>query len=118
MIRVKATREGLIGQKMASNIPVNTHIPFVALPSVNALYKVVRLRNPANGASCLAMVLDVGPWNVGDNEYVLLGQRPQAESGIDKSGRITNKAGIDIGEKVWKDLDMRDNTEVEWEFVS
>jgi len=48
---------------------------------------------------------------------VILGKRPQAESGTDTRGRKTNGAGIDLGEAVWAALGETDNSEVEWEFV-
>lgn len=41
------------------------------------------------------MVIDVGPWNI-DDPYWEAGTRPQAETGTDRSGRSTNKAGIDL----------------------
>jgi hypothetical protein len=89
----------------------------VALPSVAALGRFVRLQNPANGRATLAVVLDTGPWNIRDNEYVFASARPQAESGTDTRGRPTNGAGIDLGERVWSDLGMTDNGPVEWEFL-
>ena len=63
-----------------------------------------------------ALVLDVGPWNINDDAYVFGSDRPQAESGKDKFGRTTNGAGIDLGEFVWRSLNMLDNGEVEWHF--
>lgn len=114
---VKATREGLIGQKTASGYIIDTVVPFVALPSTKALGRFVKLSNPANSQACYAVVLDVGPWNVSDDSYVLGGERPQAESGIDLMGRPTNGAGLDLGERVWKLLGMTDNGNVEWEFL-
>jgi hypothetical protein len=117
-MRVKATREGLVGGTTASGYVVDTVVPFVALPSRRALGRFVRLTNPKNGKRCLAIVLDVGPWNERDDDYVLYGIRPKAESGVDERGRETNNAGIDLSEKVWHLLDMQDNTDVEWEFVS
>lgn len=132
-MRVKATREGLLGGHTASGYIVDDAVPFVALPSTKALGKFVYLRNPKNGKLCYAVVLDVGPWNGGkvrrffnatlnitdtdDDLYVFGGARPQSETGKDLRGRPTNKAGIDLGEKVWKDLGMVDNSEVEWEFL-
>jgi hypothetical protein len=65
----------------------------------------------------LAIVLDVGPWNEHDTAYVLHGQRPAAESGVDTRGRTTNAAGIDLGEAVWRRLGMVDNSDIEWEFI-
>ena len=118
MITVKATREGLIGSTTSSGYVIDAHVPFVALPSTNALGHFVRISNPLNDRECMAVVLDVGPWNEHDDAYVFGGSRPQAETGIDTSGRPTNKAGIDLGEKVWVLLGMRDNSEVSWEFVS
>ena len=114
---VKATREGLVGDKTASGYVIDTVVPFVALPSTKALGRLVKLTNPANSKACYAFVLDVGPWNTADDAYVFAGQRPAAESGISVSGRGTNGAGIDLGEKVWSLLEMADNTDVDWEFM-
>jgi hypothetical protein len=116
-MKVKATREGLIGGKTATGWVINAYVPFVALPSSAALRRVVSVTNPVNGRTIKAIVLDIGPWNVNDDAYVFGGYRPQAESGEDMTGRITNKAGIDLGEAVWKLLDMKDNGEVEWQFA-
>lgn len=117
MITVKGTREGLTGAVTASGYKIDTFTPFVALPSEKALGKFVRLTNPATGRSCYAVVLDVGPWNVHDDAYVFSGARPQAESGTSLSGKGTNGAGIDLGERVWHLLGMTDNTDVQWEFL-
>ncbi len=117
-MRVKATREGLLGGKTSSGYVVDSVVPFVALPSMRALNKFIRLYNPLNGNSCIAIVLDVGPWNIDDDDYVFENKRPQSETGIDKSGRRTNRAGIDLGEKVWDLLGMKDNGLVEWNFLS
>jgi hypothetical protein len=65
----------------------------------------------------LACVLDVGPWNEHDDDYVFGGQRPAAERGTDTRGRLTNGAGIDLSEAVWRALGMLDNATVSWEFV-
>jgi hypothetical protein len=116
-MRVKATREGLVGGKTASGYTVDTVVPFVALPSKRALGRFVRLYNPANGNSCIAIVLDVGPWNTDDDRYVFHNERPLSESGKSVSGHGTNLAGIDLSEKVWKLLGMTDNSEIEWEFI-
>lgn len=114
---VKATREGLVGQRTSSGYVIDTVVPFVALPSTMALFRFIRITNPANSKSCLAIVLEVGPWNEHDDAYVFAGQRPQAESGVSVSGTGTNGAGIDLGEKVWHELGMTDNTDVMWEFI-
>jgi hypothetical protein len=118
MIEVKATREGLIGQRTASGYVIDRIVPFVALPDRSALGRFIRIRNPANDRACLAIVLDVGPWNIDDVGYVFGGARPQAESGTDHSGRPTNGAGIDLGERVWHQLGLADNSTVEWEFAT
>ncbi len=121
---VKATREGILGGKTASGWIINNSVPFVALPSHAALRQWVRVWNtavadPATGSAVevKALVLDVGPWNENDDAYVFGGSRPQAETGTDTTGRKTNNAGIDLGEVVWKALQMKDNTVVSWEFV-
>ena len=120
-MKVKATREGLPGQKTASGWVINKSVPFVALPSHAALRLWITVTNPAivdDGVprSVKALVLDVGPWNENDDAYVFGGARPQAESGTDLFGRKTNGAGIDLGEAVWNALGMTDNTDVIWEF--
>lgn len=117
-MKVKATREGLIGGKTSTGWIVNKVVPFVALPSKAALRQLVKVTNVLNGKSIVCLVLDVGPWNVDDDEYVFGRARPQSETGIDKFGRKTNSAGIDLGEAVWNHLGMKDNGEVDWEFVS
>jgi Putative peptidoglycan binding domain len=53
------------------------------------------LRNRANGLTTIGDVIDVGPWNTNDPYWERNG-RPQAESGSDKQGRRTNRAGIDL----------------------
>jgi len=118
MVRVKATREGELGKPTASGYKVDTVVPYVALPSTHALFKFIRVRNPANGRTAIAVVLDVGPWCEHDDAYVFGLARPRAETGKDERGRSTNRAGIDLGEKVWFELAMLDNTEVEWEWVN
>lgn len=117
--RVKATREGLVGQTTATGWVIDTETPFVALPSRKALGRVVELRNPGRPdlASVHAGVEDVGPWNTHDDDYVFGDARPAAESGHSVSGHGTNGAGIDLGECVWHALGMTDNGDVEWRFA-
>ena len=114
---VKATREGLVGQITAIGWRIDTVYPFVALPSHKALGMWVKVTNPLNHKMCCAQVMDVGPFNTTDDAYVFEGQRPQAELGKSVSDLGTNNAGIDLGEKVWNLLGMKDNTQVIWEFV-
>jgi hypothetical protein len=122
MITVKATREGLVGQKTASGYVIDRVVPYVALPSFAALHLWVKVTNPLTGKSIRALVLDVGPHYTNDTAYVFdeTGTtRPKAEAGgFDNFGRsVTNGAGIDLGERVWKALGMTDNTDVEWEWA-
>jgi hypothetical protein len=116
-LTVRATREGLLGHPTASGYIIDRIVPFVALPSRNALWRFVRISNPLNGKTCMAIVLEVGPWNEFDDAYVFRGERPLAESGVSVSGKGTNKAGIDLGGRVWDQLGMTDNTLVSWEFI-
>jgi len=118
MITVKATREGLIGGKTASGYIIDKVVPYCALPSTDALFRFVKIINVKNAKAAYGIVLDVGPWNTDDNAYVFGGVRPLAELGISLSGAGTNGAGIDLGEKLWTQLEMTDNTDVEWEFIN
>ncbi len=131
MITVKATREGLDGVKMATGIPVDKRLPFVALPSGAALRLWIWLLNPANQIKMKALVLDTGPYETRDHAYVFQAAtfnegilspttRPIAESGKASDGRITNGAGIDLGEYVRLVLGMpasQDNEQVSWWFA-
>ena len=115
-MRVKSTREGLIGRRTAIGWDISKYVPFVALPSRAALFDYVRVWNPLPAQDgtireIIARVLDVGPHHTDDDAYVFGGMRPRAE--FDGS----NGAGIDLGEFVWQALGMVDNTEVEWEWV-
>jgi len=114
---VFATREGRVGAVTSSGYKIDDIVPFVALPSVAALGMFIRVTNPNNNKSCFAIVLDVGPWNEHDDEYVFKGARPLSEKGISKSMKGTNKAGIDLSESVWHKLEMKDNGNVDWKFI-
>jgi len=125
VMRVKATREGHPGRDIsACGWKLDDHVSFCALPSERALHMHVRIRNPENNRSTIAEVLDVGPWSEEDDEYVFHGARPLAENnrrklcGHMEEQHFTNKAGIDLGEKVWRALGMKGNTDVDWEFIS
>ena len=121
-MRVKATREGLIGDITSSGWRIDAVRFFVALPDTAALHRWVRVTNPLNGRSCRAEVLDVGPWNISDSAYVFGGLRPLSEAGykVNLEGKtiqgVTNRAGIDLGEAVYRALAMEGNTEVDWDF--
>lgn len=119
--QVFATREGLVGQKTSTGYRIDTATPFVALPSDAALRLWVIVTNPRTGKSMRALVLDVGPHYEHDHAYVFGDGtvRPRAESlGVDDYGRtVTNKAGIDLGERVWKELGMTDNDVLNWDWA-
>ncbi len=117
MKTVKATREGLLGGHTSSGWRVNRDAPGVALPSVAALHLWIAILNVENGKETVGLVLDVGPWNVDDDAYVFGDAQPQAESGRDRFGRKTNGAGIDLGERVWRELVMTDNGLVSWRWL-
>jgi hypothetical protein len=131
MMCVLATREGLEGGKTATGYRVEKSVPFVALPSDAALRQWVWVLNPRTQKRVKALVLDVGPWNEKDHQYVFQpgtldpgisvprhsGIRPQAETGFDTRGRKTNGAGIDLGESVYRAIAMEGNELVLWEFA-
>ena len=121
-MQVKATREGLVGQLTSSGYKIDTAVSFVALPSRRALFRHIRIVNPANGNSAIAQVLDVGPHSTDDDSYVFGGSRPLAEQGVSiangHKSPARNEAGIDLGERVWKELGMLDNTPVDWVFIN
>jgi hypothetical protein len=127
MITVKATREGLIGKTTSTGFKIDSKMPFVALPSTMALYKFIHIHCIETDRRCIAIVLDVGPWNIKDHEYVFEGKRPMSESRkkVDSVGNViegdTNGAGIDLSEAVWAALGLPlkgGSTTVEWEFVN
>lgn len=125
MIRVKATYEGLAGQTTSTGWKINNLVSFVALPSVRAQHKHVKIINPLNGKTTIAEVLDTGPWSEIDDDYVFNGARPLAERKLkwlygekfSEPCPQSNGAGIDLGKKVWDKLEMKGNTEVDWEFI-
>jgi hypothetical protein len=104
-MHVIATRKGNVGGKTFTGRLIDTTTPFVALPSIRAFNKVVRVTNLANSKSILASVLDAGPTNQNDDNYVFDGFQPLAAS------------GIDLGEFVWGSLGMTGTGLVDWEFV-
>jgi hypothetical protein len=118
---VKATREGLPGAKTSSGYLIDAVVSFVALPNTKALHRFIRIANPLNGKTTYAQVLDVGPWNI-DDPYIFTGARPLSESNVKTDGKQritgqTNGAGIDLGGRVWNDLAMQDNGNVDWQFI-
>jgi hypothetical protein len=60
--------------------------------------------------------MDVGPWNIKD-PYWVTGSRPQAETGVDMSGRRTNLAGIDLTPAAANAIGLQGKGTVDWEFI-
>ena len=116
---VEATREGLVGKKTACGLVIRTKSIFVALPHWKALFRTVLLAY--DGKPYLAPVLDVGPWNEEDEQYVFGDLRPLAEHGIGKYRKPTNKAGIDLSDGLIRIIGMDPKAwgkrNVLWRFV-
>jgi hypothetical protein len=90
---------------------------YVALPDrFEGERPLVRVHNPATGEWGVATIEDVGPWNTND-PYWETGDRPQAESGTDKSGRKTNGAGIDLSPALAEALGIDGMGTVDWDFI-
>jgi hypothetical protein len=131
--RVYATREGLVGGTTSSGHIITTNDHFVALPSVKALNKSVRISY--KGKSVTAPVLDTGPWNNDDDYWNPSDLRtykgiprgvPQAKVAYDsgynggKSGiglTVTAPGGIDIGDGTYADLGMGNSDYVDVTFL-
>ena len=99
---------------------VDPSLPGVALPyHFPGARPVVRVFYGGKSVDC--PVVDVGPWNIND-PYWNTGSRPEAESGIDNTGRKTNLAGIDLTPAAWAALGVSDpnsaKQKVSWDFVS
>jgi hypothetical protein len=90
---------------------------YIALPDrfegVRPKVEVINVNN----IKAIAEIWDVGPWNI-DDPYWLTGERPQAESGTDMSGRTTNNAGIDLSPALAKTLNIDGLGTVSWRFVT
>ena len=112
--RVYATREGLVGGRMASGEIIRPGALFVALPHRSALRRDVEIRY--QGRDLVVPVLDVGPWNT-DDAYWSDGQRPAAERGRGTFRKPVNPAGIDLSDATFASLGLRNNDYVEWRFV-
>lgn len=76
----------------------------------------VRVANSVSGVSTVCSIVDVGPWNT-DDPYWQTGTRPQAESGIDRTGRKTNLAGIDLTPAAARVVGIDGKGKVDWEFI-
>lgn len=76
----------------------------------------VEVVNLANGKTVVCDIVDVGPWNV-DDPYWDTGSRPQAETGKDRRGRKTNKAGIDLTPAAARAIGLKGLGKVNWAFA-
>ncbi len=97
--------------------------PGVALP---ARFEGVRprVRVTHQGRSVDCEIIDQGPWNytsaqkgLRGDPYWITGTRPQAESGRDLTGRITNKAGIDLTPAAANAIGLQGKGLVDWDFA-
>jgi hypothetical protein len=75
----------------------------------------VYVRNCDNNKTAMAQIWDVGPWNI-DDPYWITGERPQAETGTDMTGRTTNGAGIDLSPALAVALGISGKGKVDWKF--
>jgi uncharacterized protein (TIGR02594 family) len=90
--------------------------PGVALPGrFSGVRPKVRVTH--RGKSVVCDIVDVGPWNT-DDPYWRTRDRPQAETGTDRRGRKTNKAGIDLTPAAADAIDLPGKGLVDWEFVT
>jgi len=112
--RVFATREGLVGGRLATGGIIRAGDRFVALPHRSALRRDVEIRY--GGRALVVPVLDVGPWNT-DDDYWSTDKRPAAERGRGTFRTPANRAGIDLSDETFALLGLRDNDWVEWRFV-
>jgi hypothetical protein len=126
MRTVKAMREKLVGKPTSTGYRIDKRMPFVALPARDALYRFIHLHALETDRRCIAIVLDIGPWNFDDDDYVFGDASPLSTKRIKNDGTNeiegdTNGAGIALGEAVWYTLRLplnNGNTEVEWEFIT
>lgn len=124
--RVIATAQGDLGKQTALGFIMKKWSEGAALPSRKALERPIAVQYLENNQVATCKVLDVGPWNTNDPYWEKAAGRPQAETGRDRRGRRTNRAGIDLFNATWYKLlelstyDRRliENTtgHVEWQF--
>jgi hypothetical protein len=77
----------------------------------------VRVTNKATRKSVDCDIVDIGPWNTND-PYWETNSRPQAESGVNISGKETNLAGIDLTPGAADVIGLAGKGKVDWEFVT
>lgn len=117
--RVGTTHEGL-AVRTAYGYMTDYDI-FAALPADDLKGKWIEIETQT-GVRAIIPVGDIGPWNGGgvyNDKYWETADRPQSESGIDKRGRKTNSAGIDLSQRLWELLGIKGgSTVVKWRFVA
>jgi hypothetical protein len=123
-VHLWATREGLVGRVTAGGHLITPNDHFVALPSKQALNKIVNVSY--HGKTVTAPVLDIGPWNRDEAWWQPAAQRGQFpdlpqfvpevwaafqngyNGGRDAVGRyVTFPAMIDLSDGVYADLGMQ-----------
>jgi hypothetical protein len=124
VVRLWATREGLVGRTTASGHLITENDRFAALPSRKALNKTVILSY--KGKTVTVPVLDIGPWNRDEAWWAVGAARGQFQDlprfvpqvwaayengyngGRDAIGRfVTFPAMIDLGDGTYNDLGLK-----------
>lgn len=96
---------------------IDDSVAGVALPCrFEGIRPRVRVTNCKTGASVDCDIVDVGPWNTHD-PYWETNSRPQAETGVDTTGRKTNGAGIDLTLAAAKAIQIDGKGLVDWCFL-
>jgi N-acetylmuramoyl-L-alanine amidase len=101
---------------------------YVALPwKFKGERPQVKVINRATGLSATGDILDVGPWNIDDDDYVLGDERPSAETHYNtgeqlptgpNAGRVpTNAAGLDLSPALARKVGLSGKGRCDWEFV-
>ncbi|MEI6144127.1 MAG: glucosaminidase domain-containing protein [Candidatus Berkelbacteria bacterium] len=80
----------------------------------------IEVLNPANNKSVVLAVVDSGPCNTSDKEYVLNGAEPQVRKGVGVGGCASqsHKAELDISPTAMKQLESDDFKQLNWRFTS
>lgn len=118
---VPANQRGIVatmfaGQQSAYGPPIDDTQAGVALPfHFQGIRPRVRVTKGGTSVDC--DIVDVGPWNTND-PYWETGMRPQAEGGVDTTGRKTNKAGIDLTLAAASAIQLDGKGLVDWSFIN
>jgi hypothetical protein len=119
MKKVIASREGSLGKITSVGLKIRGSSIFCALPSRRALWRICLIKY--KDKKILAPVLDVGPWNTDDDNYVFGDSRPLVERGVGTYRKPINQAAIDLSDGVILKFGVEPGKwglrEVEWKFV-